>query len=238
MEQPRMKRDLWRGQIEILRILMEGPKTWTDLKKRTGFKPPTLSEYLKVLMTRGYAWRDPETKMYRTPWTQPILFPEKMNDFYSASKELDEIGRMISEGGLGERVFELSEAAVRTHVLMLAAAMPTILYASLGGKGPYEVKPGEAKLPGFMDELLERMYEDSHTLADDLIDVIFRPWIHKLLDIALVLDSDSKDIVCNVGEQLMEGASKELEDLDKLLARCRAWPKKEQKKDGRARATK
>ena len=215
-ELKRVGRGLWKGEIEIYFKLAEKPMTWTELKKATGFSGTTLSAYLKHLMEWGYITLDSDTRNYRSSAYFLEIFPSKINEAYRLIEELDKVGDIIEKGGIGKRLFEVNEATVKTHALFIAATMPALLYACLGGKG-YTVKPEDRAKPGYTEELMNKMWKDSHDIADDLLNVLVRPWIHKLLDVLMVLSSSNKDILTETGGPLIEAALKELKVYDKTI---------------------
>ena len=195
---------------------------WSQLKEkaqRGGMSSATLRAHLKNFVRHGLVKRrmDPSTYPPRVYYRLniPRLFPMKMFDFYMASKRLDEIGDLVSKGGIGELAGDLSEATVKAHTRMLAAAIAALLHGSLGGKGPYGPFKGENLKGEVLEKYLDQLRKDVHEVADEQLDVVLRPWIHRLLDVAMIFKEDS--VMMSVGEELMEAADKELKELNRIL---------------------
>lgn len=215
---------------------------WSKLKEtaeKGGMSSATLRVHLKSFVRLGLMQRrmDPSTYPPRVYYRLaiPRLFPMKMFDFYMASKKLDEIGNMVSEGGIGEPEGDLSEAAVKAHTRMLAAAIPALLHGSLGSKGSYgPFKGGDLKGKA-LEKYLDQHWKDVHDVADEQLDVVLRPWIHKLLDVAMILNK--KGVITALGEELMEAADKELKELNRILHQAGRQPaaRKHGKKQRRRR---
>ena len=212
--------NLWKGEHKIWFSLANRPMKWKELKQETGFSSPTLSEYLEHLRSLDYVYHDRKTKTYCASVWFLGLFPGGMAKVLDAVNDLDEIGDRLGQGF--DAVGMLNDRAVKAHAILLSATMPALLYASLGGRGPYEVNPKE---PHDAENLLEKLGKDSHDVADELIDLLVRPWIHKLIDVALILNSSNKDCLIEVGGPLMKEGLERLKKLNEtmMFVRSRAF---------------
>jgi len=209
--------NLWKGECKIYFSLVSHPMRWKELKQETGFSSPTLSEYLHHLRSLDYIYYDPKTKTYYAAVWFMGLFPGGMEMVLHAIDDLDEIGDTLSQGS--DVIGMLNDRAVKAHAILLSATMPALLYASLGGKGPYEI---DLKEPHEIENLLGKLDKDSHDVADELIDLIIRPWIHKLIDAALIFNSSNKDNLTEVGGPLMKEGIERLNKLNEIMMSLRS----------------
>jgi len=217
---------LWKGEIDVYFRLLEKPMTWTELKRGTGFSNTTLARYLKHLTDLGYIHHDPKTKTYRTSAYFLKLFPEKIAEAFRLVGELRRAGDLIERNHIDETSFKLNEAMVRAHASLLAASMPILLYDALGGKGSYEIRPQGRGRSRAEERLMERIWRDSHAVADEMLENWVRPWIHKLLDVLHIFSSSNKDVLTDIGGPMIEAAIREVERYDRVMKPFREAPMK------------
>jgi len=217
---------LWKGEVTLYFKILEKPMTWTELKRETGFSNTTLAAYLNHLTNLRYIQHDFEARTYRTSAYFLKFFPEKMAEAYRLVGELAQVGEIVEAGGIGEAVFKVNEATVRAHASLLAAYMPAMLYAALGGKGPYKIGPQESKDSRRLNTLERKILSDSHALLDELLENWLRPWAHQILSILHILSSTNKDILTDVGGPMLEAALREVNRYDQLTKPLLATLKK------------
>lgn len=202
---------------------------WTQLKQKAaaqGISTSTLSLHLKTLIDLGMVNRRVDNSTYPPSVfysrQDPYLFPMKFAEQARLYAELDLVAEIADKGKAGPKTMDTYEEAVNVNLLFMKAALPVILYASLGGKGPYVVQG-----PGKMSErdqenLLKQMQRDTHALADELLDVVLRPWIHKMLDLLEIFSSNNKGVLEEVARPDLEEGVKALKRYDALLEPYRA----------------
>lgn len=213
----------WQKRLEVLGMLPKdgSPVRWTPLEaeaRRRGMSLRTLRKNLDKLEAVGLVIRTVDTEN-RPPGVYygrniPRLFPMETYKFYLASEELEEVEEEVAGLGLSELAADLGDMAVGSHVRMLNAYVVTLLQGGLGGKGPYTFGPGELEEPGAIDEYLEQLYKDQHDLVDELLDLVLRPWLHKLLDVALVTPDQAESVLQKLGEEATRRALEALDGLE------------------------
>ena len=193
---------------------------WTELRLKAeeeDMSSATLRSHLKRFVEESLVVRrmDPATYPPRVYYRRnvPHLFPMETYRFYLASEELGDVEEEVVDLGLSELAADLGDMAVGSHVRMLNAYVVALLRGSLGGRGPYTFKPGEIAEPGAIEEYVERLHEDQHDLLDELLDLVLRPWLHRLLDVARVTPDEAETVLERLGE---EATGRALEALDGL----------------------
>jgi len=202
---------------------------WSELKERAekeGLSSATLRAHLRKFLSLGLVRRrmDPSTYPPRVYYSRrgSLLFPQRFDEQARLSAELDLVGEIVDKGLFKPGTGGFYEEAVNVNLLFMKAALPVILYVSMGGKGPYEFGPGELGKPGAIEAYLDRVHVDVHDLADELLDVVLRPWIHRLLDVLEIFSSTNKDVLEEAAEPILEEAVQALKRYDALLEPYRA----------------
>jgi hypothetical protein len=197
---------------------------WSKLKEKaesSGISSTTLSKHLKEAVRLGTVSRRVDASTYppRVLYSRrdQYLFPTKFNEQDRLLRELSLVEEILAGARKGPGTPGLYEQTLNVNLAFMKASLPTFLYARLGGKGPYEFKPGELSQEGAVDRYLEQARKDAHDLADELLDVVLRPWIHKLLDFLLLFSSSNKGVLEEAARPILEEGIKALKRYDELL---------------------
>jgi len=215
-------------------------KAWSELEAEANeenMSPSTVSRCLKKFVRMGLVSRRVDSSVYpprvyyrwidrfsqsgsmrfvsedKATWPFPVKFSEKAR----LSEELDLVGDIVESGKFKGVTGSLCEKAINVNLLFMKAALPAILHASLGSKGPYEHKANEPATEETIAKRLKQMRKDSHELVDELLDIEIRPWIHKLLSLLWIFGSDSKSILEEAGEPLLKEGIEALKGYDAAL---------------------
>jgi len=226
---PRSREQLAKDIVFNL-LPMDGSQVqWSELRMRAEKKrisPPTLIKHLKWFVHLRMANRRVDNATYPPSVyysrRDPLLFPMKFAEHVRLCAELDFVGDLTDKAKAGPETLKIYNEAINVNLLFMKAALPVILYASLGGKGPYTFKPRELAQEGAIDKHLNQLYEDMHSLADELLDVFLRPWIHKMLDVLSIFSSSNKGVIEEGATPALKEAMEALERYDLLLEPYRA----------------
>jgi hypothetical protein len=213
-------------KLEVLEMLpRDGSRIrWSSLEREArtkGMSLRTLRKNLDKLELWGFVERtvDPNKRPPAVCYNRRDLhlFPIQFSEQARLCAELDLVGEIVDGGKFKPGTEGLYEQALKVNLLMMKAALPVILHASLGGRGPYKEKPGDQERGGAVDRLLKRMHEDTHSLADELLDVVLRPWVHKMLDVLEAFSSSAKEVLGEAAEPELREAAEALKRYDELL---------------------
>lgn len=220
-------RDRRRETEEIVLGLLQTnglEKRWSDMEDealRLNLSTATLARALKKFTQLRIVTRRVDDSTY--PPTvyygrrDPTLFPTEFMEVYRLSKELSLVGDIVEEVKGKGKTLDIYEAAMKVHTQFAQAALPALLYASLGGKGPYvSTKTGEEKKEE-LEKILAQMRVDIHALADELLDTVIRPWIHELLEVLNIFHSSSKSLLEEESEPTLRKAIRSLREYDQVI---------------------
>jgi DNA-binding transcriptional ArsR family regulator len=212
---PKKRRELAAEAVYSLLPIDKSEVGWSELKmkaEKKGLSSATLRAHLKSLVYLGLAHRRVGNSTYppRVYYSRvdPYLFPMKFGEQARLYAELDLVGEIADKGKFKPGTEGFYEQAVNVNLLFMKAALPTILYSSMGGKGPYTIEEPEKMSGEDWDKYYEQIHRDIHDLADELLDVVLRPWVHKMLDVLEIFSSDNKGVLeAAAAPELMEAAS-------------------------------
>jgi DNA-binding transcriptional ArsR family regulator len=197
---------------------------WTNLREKAenlGISSATLRAHLRSFTYLKMVTRrvDPSTYPPHVYYSRrdPLLFPGKFVEVYRLSRELALVGEIVDKAKAKRKTFEIYDAALKTHTLFAEAALPSLLYASLGGKGPYKIIGTGKKGKEEVEKFIAQLGVDTHDLADELLDTVIRPWIHEMLNVFSIIHSGSKHVLEEETESILRNAVRSLKEYDRLL---------------------
>lgn len=140
--------------------------------------------------------------------TNPVIMVE-------VSKTLDEISDIISKGNI-----RLLEPTLRTYAWRLASTLISILHCSVVEE-PYRFKIAKKLKGEALEKHLDQFRIDAHNLADELLDLQLRTFVHELLDVALINHDVSVDTLLNTKIELMTRVEDEENALKMTLSQVK-----------------